>query len=491
MTAVDLLLGAMVLLASSVVLGVRPIYLAIVVLGVCFVNPAILPTMEYGDVSIRLIDIATGLLSVAVIIRILITSRALSSAGFNSIVLPWVPFLGWAGASLLWSLQHADDARALVSFVRLLATAWVSFLVFHAAETRRDVQRFISALVAFAIVCVAIAGAEAVGVLRVIPDRLLVDRYCGIMSYGSLGLVSGLLLVYASVRWDRRHQVLPILVASIGVLGLFLSRSGSSVIATAAAVVVATRVVPTPLRRLLKMVRGNALVALCTAGVLGAVGMYLLRPDDVQGLLEVSSGSFAHRLMLGFAGTLLFLRAPLAGVGWQASANPAAFDLATSETLLATFPHLPLAYFPMQTEFTLHNFYIQVLAELGIIGVGLLCWGLMRSGRRALIVMAFDRQAGVRWQFESHFIAFGLTAILVWWNTNPLFGGQTETLLAFGLLGLMARCTDIALARRRRAQGAVANQLAPRPRVGVQGEVPHSMPQPSEAGLGEVLVSGT
>jgi hypothetical protein len=81
--------------------------------------------------------------------------------------------------------------------------------------------------------------------------------------------------------------------------------------------------------------------------------------------------------------------------------------------------------------------YIQLLAELGLIGFSLFVRGGVRIGFTVnAILRGIPAQSPDK--MRARFYTLGLVFLLIWWNTNPLYGGQTESLLAFTFLGALA-----------------------------------------------------
>jgi len=183
--------------------------------------------------------------------------------------------------------------------------------------------------------------------------------------------------------------------------------------------------------------------------------VWWLRTSDLQGLLSLESGSFAHRVALGYSGIMQFAEHPLTGVGWQASAYE------TEKlwwTLINTFAALPTHYFDAESgALSVHNFYIQLLAELGVIGFGLFFWAVYRIYRRWRQAMSGlpidDESAGWACWCRS-----ALGVLLIWWNTNPLYGGQVESLTAALLLASAA--AGLRLARRQTSILGVADRYS-------------------------------
>ena len=156
------------------------------------------------------------------------------------------------------------------------------------------------------------------------------------------------------------------------------------------------------------------------------------------------SGSFAHRLMIADAGLRIFRDHPIVGVGWRASATEAVIGTASlNAALMQTFNNLPSQYFFLEKPTSLHNMYIQLLAELGLIGFALFVHGTVRVGQAVKTILHAIPTASHE-KMWARFDVLGLIFLLIWWNTNPLFGGQTESLLAFTFLGALAAVAQCA-----------------------------------------------
>jgi len=168
------------------------------------------------------------------------------------------------------------------------------------------------------------------------------------------------------------------------------------------------------------------------------VGGFLLvasvRPDDVPRGGGFDASSTAVRVTLGYAGLTVFSEHPVLGVGWQRSSRAI-----TSEAVVAKVRG---RFTRVRTDVlragepgvTVHNAYIQVLAESGLVGFGILAAGVLvgRRGIRELVAGAgSDAEVG-------RTLMMSLFVILVWWNDNALFGSQPEAVLFAFFLGLLA-----------------------------------------------------
>jgi O-antigen ligase len=215
-------------------------------------------------------------------------------------------------------------------------------------------------------------------------------------------------------------------------LGLYLAKTVSAAFAAA---VTATIYFASMRSRRFDLLRWAVVgtIALTAA----ALAIWMARPSDVSGVGDVSSGSFAERIMIGYAGLQLFLNHPIIGVGWQASTSDAVIGThALTAMLKENFNHLPANYFSHPPT-SLHNMYIQFLAELGFIGTALFVWVCFRTRNNIGQIVkniTFDSP----YKAWARFYALGLLYLLIWWNNSTLFGGQIETILAFTFVAGLA-----------------------------------------------------
>jgi hypothetical protein len=137
--------------------------------------------------------------------------------------------------------------------------------------------------------------------------------------------------------------------------------------------------------------------------------------------------SYAHRTVLAYIGYRIWRDHPIAGVGFEAS-NDASRYLRYVPAAKARYPHQPALVFPTATRsYGVQNFYVQHLADLGVVGllllaalfVSSLALGARRLGSTGAVI-------GVLWTLAvaGLWIALGIVAGL------PL---DALTWLAFGL----------------------------------------------------------
>ena len=178
-----------------------------------------------------------------------------------------------------------------------------------------------------------------------------------------------------------------------------------------------------------------------------------VRPDDIPRGSGFDASSTAVRVTLGYAGLTVFRDHPILGVGWQRS-SPAITSEAVVAKVRDRFSRVRTDLLQAgDTDVTIHNAYIQVLAESGLVGFAILVSGLVigRRGIRELIAGA-GRDAEV-----ARALMVSLVVILIWWNDNALFGSQPEAVLFAVFLGLLA---SIRVAPRAAVAGVVGAIVA-------------------------------
>ncbi|MBI4522557.1 MAG: O-antigen ligase family protein [Deltaproteobacteria bacterium] len=440
--------------ALSLIL-IRPVMGALAVLAFSFVNPASLPTLaEFGEFSIRLGDVFLGILLLSVFFRVTLQNRMIVSQEFAKLFVPLSVFLLYIGLSLVNVALNLPNhfLFSLASYLRLVLTAFFGLLLHIALVDRRTVISFHRAFLGLCMLSIIVAGWEAWQGIEIQRAAEFSSRFEGLLGVNSLGLVSGLLVLYAVVKKRDRYRTAawPLLFC-FGVLGLFLAKSASSILATCGSLAIywASRQLGNTVRKrylLLKLP-----VATLAMIVVTGLAVSTLRPGDFRGLVDVTEGSFVHRLVITYAGLRIFFEHPLLGVGWQGSGTMDIVGSAALNTLLMDkFMKLPDNYFFLQSATSLHNMYIQFLGELGILGFLLFVLAGLWTAKAVIRILS-NIPIGSPYEVAAQFYAFGLLFLLIWWNTNPLFGGQVESTLAFSFLGALAAVARLERLREKDA----------------------------------------
>jgi O-antigen ligase len=271
---------------------------------------------------------------------------------------------------------HAVTAAKFGEYA-LLAPA-VPLLV----RSARDLELVLATLVVWA------GAAALVGVLQIFgvdifdawsPGR----RQPSFLGHYDLAALCGASLVLALAVLALRPAIalprwLLVIAGVAGAVGVTVSGSaaaGLGLAAAAAAVLLAGAY----LRRL------TVRRALASIGIVGAVavGILVMRGGDVDqfvrflGIREHDPSAqenvqtYVQRTMLAYIGWQIFLDHPIAGAGWQSSTKEIYGDYL--DDARREFPDTPAVAFPSpERPYGIQNAYVQALADLGVIGFGLL-----------------------------------------------------------------------------------------------------------------------
>jgi len=270
-------------------------------------------------------------------------------------------WIAWGALSRLWS-----TGRLWASLVPALLLAWVFFLVVaDMVNTPRRLGWVLGAL---------LAGMAVYIIIWFVTGSLFKDTFYlpsigtgGLSMYGSLAgaIAACLLAIILHIRspWRETAIVFALLVGyllfSIGLRRSFL---------TTAAVLSAFLIFP-------RVARARGLVlTLAVLFLLYLAWSYMLPnlPEGVQERLtleDVIETRATGRLDIWPLALNLWSKAPFTGVGLG--------DFGVYSRLSATVAYSPLS---------VHNMYLQVLVELGVVGFGLWIWGwanLVLSAARA------------------------------------------------------------------------------------------------------------
>lgn len=458
----------------------------ILVLGLAitgFVHPEYQPVVfNLAGVDVRPFDCLMLVLMLVVAVHMAMGRLGLHAwvADLRQYAALWT-WLAVVGASIgVVMLTIPERApTAVVAYLRVLATAALVLVVPLAVRSPRQVRVMVWVLMVCSVITLFLAGLQRVGFMNLGQFTVTRARVGGLVGINALGIPSGFLGLWGVMLLfrPRPRRVMAALLIFCCLVGLGLAVSISSTLAFAATAglyaVRHTRV------NLMAPVKLAFIALVMVAGV--AFFLVTFRSRDLQGLGSFNSGSSAHRSMLAYAAFQIWLRHPVFGVGWQGSATPV--HMGSTElglVLREKFPNMPDFYFPDHTVTTAHNFYMQMLAETGLIGVVALAWAIWRMRGRIRDMVAGIVDPRVREPAE--FFQYGTLLVLIWWNTNPLYGGQTESIFVSALLGGLLAARRIAAGqgawrapeRRRAAPGRAVRALsaptrALSPRAGPRG----------------------
>jgi O-antigen ligase len=146
--------------------------------------------------------------------------------------------------------------------------------------------------------------------------------------------------------------------------------------------------------------------------------------------------TYVQRTMLAYIGWQIFIDHPIAGAGWQSSAKEEQVYGDYLDDARREFPDTPAEAFPSpQHPYGIQNMYVQALADLGLIGFGLL-----------LVTFAAGLWLAVRavWRGPPQAVLSGVLAgswlllVMGTWTAVGLVAGVPLDALTWIALGLAA-----------------------------------------------------
>jgi hypothetical protein len=341
------------------------------------------------------------------------------------------------GASLVASYGESDRVFVdlVVSLLRAAATFSLVWVIPYTLRTTADRMFVLRSLVIAGTAELALALYDFVQ--KGFPDRLRGDNG---PNAGGLIAVVAVIAVLNLPLFKLRYRVLTKSIASIASLMIILGLMG---VRASTKKDPRTEALVRPLRVLVLII-----------GTILLVGT--LRPQDLPSQKLFGRSSTAARLSFGYAGIRIFLEHPVLGVGWQRSSRPEVIGAAdVVADVQSRFAGLREGERPIDVGTTVHNAYIQVLAEGGVIGglVLLAAYAQGRRGARAVMAGALTEAALART------VVAELAAVLIWWNDNAIFGAQPETIMFAFFLGMLASI-PVANALAARDVGPPRRELA-------------------------------
>lgn len=386
-------------------------------------------SVAVGPIDVRATDLFyTGLVGWAILLR----TRG-GAAGHQRVAQTqigiWVAALG---LSLVAPLVRdpSETLSSVIGFLRLLQTVTLLWLVPYAITSQRDRL--------FLLRTIQVAGVVEVvrAVLQAVAAGELGGRLVGANGPNGTGLICAVILITVLHSPVPQSTWVRVAVGVIATTGLGLSRSIGS-IAAVGVVLGVFGIVPRPAAS----GRARALLAPTRIAIL-VVGLALtiaaIRPANLPGSRTFEESSSVHRAILGFAGVELFVSHPLLGVGWQRSSRA---DVIGSRELAARlrlrFRNARAVFFPDKNPGAVHNAYVQMMAEAGLIGIGSFVVAIVFVRRRLARLLTMTAPGSPEHR-TARVACMVVVAVLVWWNDNTLFGAQPETVLGIIFLGMLA-----------------------------------------------------
>ena len=288
--------------------------------------------------------------------------------------------------------DHPYDVHArIVSALKFCEYAALALAVPLLVRGRDDARPFFVVLIGWSTVATGVGVLQFLGWVNEFEGRRPAQREPSLLGIHDLAALSGGALTLGFVALALDENLVGKVWGRVGLgsggLGLVISGAVTGVIgmwlALGAVVLLAHR--GGRLRRRAAAVLATAAV-LVTLGTLGMRGSTLrdfaaflgIHRNETPGAVE----SYAQRTVLGYIGLRIFLAHPVTGVGYQGSNDVWAYG-----------PELPAAHrrFPGQPEdafpspahpWGIQNFYLETLADLGVIG-GVALLGLFAASLRS------------------------------------------------------------------------------------------------------------
>jgi O-antigen ligase len=424
------------LIGAAILATRRPVVtLGVIVTLVAFGwNPSL---VQAGGIDLRALDLPVALLVVQVLFD---RSRPKGLPEGSKYIVGILAMLGLSTVYIAIN-GSGEFGDAFTAWARLVATFAVAWFASMAVKSKRDFTWILRVLIVAIMAAVFYAALKSVGA----GADARAEAFGG---PNVLGLFAGVLVVgglHSSVLPNRESRFAAVIV---GLAGLVMARSIASIASTAVAIIVGGLGVWSA-HRFARRGRRDAGVRTVSRLVLALVVVFAIlssvRPVDLPGSEGFGQSSTAIRVSVGYAGIEVWQAHPLFGVGWQQSGTEGVINApSVVEAVQERFGENFRTYLEVGgTGVTsVHNMYIQFLAETGIIGVAVLLWALIGL---ALVVRRWMRalDGDAWWTGNARFLGLAMLLLLVWWNDNPLFGGQPETFLAPLLIGFLAAAVRI------------------------------------------------
>jgi len=358
------------------------------------------------------------------------------------LTIPLMAFLSVIGLSVLYTPQRL---QATVDFFRMMFLASLIFVTAVLVENRRVVT-----LVIVSIILCAVAAA-GLGILQVATERYFlpasfvqavgarIPRAAGTFhnpnTFATFLMVaivlSFTLLINLKLSWLKMVALMVSLVTLLG--GLLVTFSRANWLSTGVGILLVTL-----FSRRLKMLLQIALILLCILVVIGFISsnlrdlIFVRFTSIFTTFSELKSGariSAASRVHYVKAAISMFLDHPLVGIGTRG--YPVFFD----KYKPAEFP----IWYPIKE---CHTYLAVVLAELGIVGLGIFLWliiVILKAGIAAVMTIGDEYLKAVEIGLVSVFIAFQVSMFFTADIGNNIFWIMIGMLFAVKQMGEKAQ----------------------------------------------------
>ena len=261
-------------------------------------------------------------------------------------------------------------------------------------------------------------------------------RLSGANGPDTTGLLAALLIAASIHAPVPRHRALRALLFVVGLTGLLMTKSVGSIAAAGVMLgVFGLRSMAASRRSPHRGLLVPARLLFVVFAMLAIAAM--VRPGSLPGSAAFGQSTTMHRTVVATAGLELFLDHPVVGVGWSRGPYEIGSDKIDRQLRALFGNSIRQDFLPKKNPTSLHNAYIEILAEAGLVGfacfIALLLVAHAASAPSSGNAAGDPRVAACAWC-----AAVLLVGVLVWWNDNALFGAQPETVLAATFLGILA-----------------------------------------------------
>jgi hypothetical protein len=357
--------------------------------------------------------------------------------------------LVWIGFSTLWPALTEDGYRAgdhVVSALKFAEYALLAPAVPLLLRDSRGLRLLLFTFMAWSALAAAVGVAQFFG--ADIFDAWATGRrqpsFLGHHDLAALAAVA-LSITVATILIPTQQQSL--LRTWLGGAGGWLSLVVSGAV-TATAGLLAGALAAVGLAQRLTRVSPRRVVAVAIICITSGVGVITLRGGDLLAFAkflgadrveqETDVESYSHRTLLAYLGGRIYLDHPLLGAGWQASREARVFGPYLDDAR-RRFPSLPDEAFPAPgREYGVQNVYVQLLADMG--PVGLLAFAGVLLSTLVVAVRAAAR-AAPEWRQVGIATTMLVIALAGTWVAQGLWPGlplDALTWLAAGLAGATA-----------------------------------------------------
>ena len=336
--------------------------------------------MYQAHASVGPVDIYGS--DVAILITLLAAVAAGVLFGWGRLLQPrplWVIaacLLALFVVSCLWSPIEAPKTH-LITAAKVIEYALLAPAAVLLFRRRVDLDRFFAVFVGWSAAASIWGLLQFLGAVSEFEGKRPGQREVSFLGHQDLGAFTGATLAigFAAIALDERRRLAQVAVAAGGI-GVILDASifayTGVVLAALAAVWLGRRSGTLTVRRV---------VAIASILVVVGAGVSVLRGSDVTDYLsflgvrhpvetsstDVQSGS--QRTMLAYIGLRIWVDHPVLGVGFDRSANRYQPYLAAAKR---KFPDLSAQSYPSESNrWGVQNFWIQLLADVGLVGFAL------------------------------------------------------------------------------------------------------------------------